>query len=833
MKAYISSTYQDLKKHREAVYKSLAKYGLQILAMEDYVSSSSRPLAKCLEDVRDSDIYIGIVAWRYGFIPDKENPNSLSITELEYREAQKKGISCLLFILHEDSPWLPKMIDPVLEDKKNRITVFREHLQNEHIVSFFSSAEELASLVGAAVYKLINEKNNISKASTEISNDEFLEASLLTKHNLPSRNPIDLIGRDKELELITNYLMPFPNSFYTLISIEGFAGTGKTTLAKAIAYWYIDNYKELSVDCRYQFIIWMSAKPEILTTDGVFRRKSTIFNLDEIFSLISINLGHPEYLSQPTNHKRILVNDLLAKNRTLLILDNFETIKDDEIISFLYDIPSSSKVLITTRHKMDRCVSVRLASFNNSDAIKFTTMYSRNNGISVSDEQQNLLMLAAEGNPLALEWGILQIGAGLDISTVLDRVKNPEDDVAKYLLLNAIEEIKDTSAYQVFLLVGLFPNAITKMEAMKILSLTLLEVDLAFSKLLKLGLVSKTENEYEILSLTKEVISSQLQKDSQIKKDLTQKYINVFSDEINRFDIKRGAADFSKDFNFTKRDADKFIAASHYAYDYGMMGNVVSLADSLTSILWPLGYWNEWLEILDLAVYASKASNNTEMEAWFLKDQGWLYIERGDYINAKKVVEQSLELINQNDFSETLIACYRILAVSYKIQGNNEQALIYFNKAITLLEGVGNSPSKLASALSNRAEFLIDNGDFLGALDDLTKAANFLKSINDPWRLAKVEYLIAVCFKEKKEMSEAKKHLSTAKALNSKLSIERKDVYFDVLLEEIKILLSENRRDETRKLIQEAQLLAGGLGGIRKHKLDVLLQTIGGDNEDK
>jgi hypothetical protein len=44
--------------------------GHTAIAMEDYVAGDERPLDKCLEDVRACQAYVGIFAWRYGFIPN-------------------------------------------------------------------------------------------------------------------------------------------------------------------------------------------------------------------------------------------------------------------------------------------------------------------------------------------------------------------------------------------------------------------------------------------------------------------------------------------------------------------------------------------------------------------------------------------------------------------------------------------------------------------------------------------------------------------------------------------------------------------------------------------
>src|SRR5215211_3984563 len=101
-RVYISSTYSDLSDVREEAYRVLRKMGHDVVAMEDYVATDQRPLDKCLADVDSCDIYVGIFAWRYGYVPPNEEQ---SITELEFREAVQEGKSALLFLLNEEAPW--------------------------------------------------------------------------------------------------------------------------------------------------------------------------------------------------------------------------------------------------------------------------------------------------------------------------------------------------------------------------------------------------------------------------------------------------------------------------------------------------------------------------------------------------------------------------------------------------------------------------------------------------------------------------------------------------------------------------------------------------------
>jgi Domain of unknown function (DUF4062)/Trypsin-like peptidase domain len=157
MKIYVSSTFEDLKEFRHGVYQQLRKLRIDAVAMEDYVASEKRPLAKCLEDVAESDIYVGIFAWRYGYIPKEGNPESRSITELEYRAAGQHSKERLIFLLRDDAPWKPNLMDMHSGegDGGRQIERLREELGTRHAVGFFSSPDELAKEVSAAVTNVL------------------------------------------------------------------------------------------------------------------------------------------------------------------------------------------------------------------------------------------------------------------------------------------------------------------------------------------------------------------------------------------------------------------------------------------------------------------------------------------------------------------------------------------------------------------------------------------------------------------------------------------------------------------------------------------------------
>lgn len=147
---YISSTYEDLKKEREAAAKAVRRLGHQPVYMEDYVAGPQRPVEKCLQDVLSCDAYLGIFAWRYGFIPDGYDK---SITHLEYETAKKTRIPCLFFLLDQKASWPVEYV--AAGEERTKIDQLRNELKTECTVSFFKNADELSGLVSGAVSNLI------------------------------------------------------------------------------------------------------------------------------------------------------------------------------------------------------------------------------------------------------------------------------------------------------------------------------------------------------------------------------------------------------------------------------------------------------------------------------------------------------------------------------------------------------------------------------------------------------------------------------------------------------------------------------------------------------
>ncbi len=161
-KVYVSATFDDLKNIRSAVRDKLKRLNLDDVAMEYYCAEETRHLEKCLGDIRECDLFIGIIAYRYGHIFKGETK---SITELEYEEAGNKGIERHMFVL-DDPLWPRSLTDHSTGDNERGVLIddFRMRLLDLRARTF-NNKDELLGLISDSILKWKNDRQNVKKPS--------------------------------------------------------------------------------------------------------------------------------------------------------------------------------------------------------------------------------------------------------------------------------------------------------------------------------------------------------------------------------------------------------------------------------------------------------------------------------------------------------------------------------------------------------------------------------------------------------------------------------------------------------------------------------------------
>lgn len=208
-RVFLSSTYKDLIDYRESAIETIRRFGWLSIAMEDFLSQDERPKDLCLDLVKKCDLYVGIFAHRYGHIPEGDTH---SITEQEYCCARDSGIACLIFIVNNDYPWRKEWIDRGKNERS--LLALKKKLRSRHTCSFFSTEENLATLLSASLAnytrnELIKQLLQLSQ-KTPVPPDQDIPTIRLRIFRHPN------IPTDVRCRIINE--SPLPTSVRTLLS---------------------------------------------------------------------------------------------------------------------------------------------------------------------------------------------------------------------------------------------------------------------------------------------------------------------------------------------------------------------------------------------------------------------------------------------------------------------------------------------------------------------------------------------------------------------------------------------------------------------------------------
>jgi hypothetical protein len=196
--------------------------------------------------------------------------------------------------------------------------------------------------------------------------------------NLPPR--AEFIGREKEKARVWEAL----SSRWPLTCIDGIGGIGKTALALEAAAECLQASKgEVPANGMPTFdgFIWTTAKDRELT-------------LNDVLDAIARTLDYPGIAQQPLEEKQESVRKLLQTKPYLLIVDNFETVKDDAVRDFLLLLPEPSKALITSREqKLRQAWAVSLKGLEQKEALTLIRSEGRRLGLASVEKAEERVLL--------------------------------------------------------------------------------------------------------------------------------------------------------------------------------------------------------------------------------------------------------------------------------------------------------------------------------------------------------------------------------------------------------------------------------------------------------
>jgi len=232
----ISSTARDLPKHRDQVRLACERAGFEPREMMEHLTAENRNAVEVsLRMVEEADVYLGIFAYRYGFVPPESD---ISITEMEYNRAVELRKPILVFFIHEDHPVVKK--DFETGPGAEKLEALKKRIGEARVAAFFKNPEDIRSHVVEALTKLGKELD-AAEAGDAIASTV---AKLHHKTSIPAppepyiAHPYtllqlrDLVGRRAELNALTDWVanstsQAFAARIFCLVAI---GGMGKSAL---------------------------------------------------------------------------------------------------------------------------------------------------------------------------------------------------------------------------------------------------------------------------------------------------------------------------------------------------------------------------------------------------------------------------------------------------------------------------------------------------------------------------------------------------------------------------------------------------------------------------
>lgn len=220
-RVFVSSTFEDLKRHRGFVIDWLREAGFFVDPMENWQSESDEPRRFSLERMKGCDVCVLLVAFRRGFIPSN---SSDSIAQLEYRYAIDHGIEVLPFLLDEDAPWQSRFNEL---DKDPGIRAWREDLRHRHGMTYFG-LEPRSIKIEAAIArwqgKLIT---SISDTDARLAQGVERERKSRSINRPNDAVPEHFHDRDEQTGVAVKFLR---DRAHRVMTVVGRGGVGKTAM---------------------------------------------------------------------------------------------------------------------------------------------------------------------------------------------------------------------------------------------------------------------------------------------------------------------------------------------------------------------------------------------------------------------------------------------------------------------------------------------------------------------------------------------------------------------------------------------------------------------------
>ena len=793
MKVFLSSTYLDLIEHRKEAAEALARLGHHVIGMETFNARTEDPTKASLSEVDECNFFVGIYAHRYGSIIKDAG---ISVTEQEFDRAVETGKDIFAFFVNEDYPWPPKWVDKDAAQIK-KLNDFKAKVVNNATPDYFTDKTNLAYKIVAAIKSHIGREEFPSLAFGRGARGEGLRGEGKPRGStLPPQS--SFFGRAKELDIIKEALAPESRTWGALI--DGPGGIGKTALAIRAAH--------LAPESLFERKIFITAKVRELRPEGEapltdFTRADYLAMLNEL----ALELDEPGIVRLAPEARADALRLALAGKKALIILDNLETLPEDErtrLFQFLSRLPAGNKAIVTSRRRADVDARiVRLDLLARDEALQLIAdlagRYPRL-GRATLQERGDLYEIT-QGNPLLIRWIAGQLGrAGSQCHTLREACafidKAPKgNDPLEYIFGDLLET---------------FTTDETKVLA----ALTYFSLPAKLQWIADMTTLRARAAETALEDLTdRSILTSDLSAQTYFLPPLTAKFIrtrrpeavtqtgDALTDRAYALAMQYGGHDNYA--GFKTLDAEwTFLAAALPRLLAGENDRLQAVCAQLDRFLDFTGRWDERLWLTEGAESRALAAGDKNKAGWRAYQAGMTYYSRNQPDEVLACAARAATHWEDAAPRQKAIAI-RLRGVGHELQKDYPAAIAAYREVLEIRRALSAESDDVASALNDLAGAERANQDYASAERDYREALRIAKKNNNQEGIAIYTGNLAELALDREQWAQAEALARAALALDEKVG--RQELIAADCHSIAKALLHQNRaNDEALTLSRRA-----------------------------
>lgn len=489
----------------------------------------------------------------------------------------------------------------------------------------------------------------------ELSNNDRHSLRELPGQNLPSQTN-EFIGREEEINQLLEkidlrYRAPY-------ITVDGIGGVGKSALVIEVAYrcWAykhgISNHKTPLFDA----IIFTTAKADKLLPSGIISGLDRQSNLREIFRVISSVLDDQSITQVEPNEQLKRVKDCLSEQSTLLIVDNLETLENqNEVLAFLDNLPLSTKAIITTRDLVPRYSALSLSELSEEESLSLIEQQVKEKHLSLNQKQQKKLYERFGGIPVALIYSVGMIASRYPFETLVDSNVSLPNDVARFCFESSVNSFRNEAAHKLLMAAAIFhyPPVLDAIVEVADLQNDPIAVRKGKAELLQRALLRQEvideKNRYSMLNLTREYVFTELAKNADFEAKARERWIKWYLDYLRNHgrSFMEEGFDWHKEFDFIQQEWNNYLAVLNWCATKDDYGTILEIIKSLHTFTYLYGYWEEHLFWNQWLIEGARVRGDFVNLVDFLRNKSWILImiESKESLNqAEWLLEESLKI---------------------------------------------------------------------------------------------------------------------------------------------------------------------------------------------